>query len=306
MLLAGMIVETGLRTFFRRSFVVSADEGSLLYRYHARFGWFPIPKSTNLITANRTITAGHNSQGFRGPEFAESDKPAILFLGDSFTWGLDAQAEERFTDLVQGKHPEWRVYNLGVSGYGTDQEYLLLQEVFEQYKPSIVFLMFCTDNDDSDNCANVRYGGYYKPYFTVAGTSLELKGIPVPRAERVFIAEHPLVCRSYVVRLVVRAYYKLKAPTPLHNQNPTGPILRNMQKFVTSRGAAFVMGLTHSHPNLEEFLRFFHIPYIDLSAAPRFAAFGAHWTPDGHAYVSRKVDELLASVPIKPPPRGDL
>jgi hypothetical protein len=253
-----------------------------------------VSNSVRQVTGARTVTAHHNSEGFRGPEHViNDDKSVIIFLGDSFTWGVDAEEPERFTDKLQARHPEWRIYNFGVSGYGTDQEYLLLQKYYDEYKPSVVFLMFCTDNDDSDNRWNVRHGGYYKPYCTVEDTRLKLNGIPVPRAEKVFYSEHSALRHSYLVRLFAKSYYKLTAPPAVENPNPTGPLVRDMQKFVLSKHAKFLLGLTHSHPNLEEFLHHFEIPYVDLSDAGRYSTAGAHWTPAGHDFVCNKVDELL-------------
>jgi hypothetical protein len=142
------VAEIGLRLFFSEKFSDPPDERSLLYEYHERLGWAPPKNTTNLFKgASRTITVIHNSEGFRGPEPVINSKPNVLFLGDSFVWGYDVEASERFTEKFQAKHPEWNVYNLGVSGYGTDQEFMLLQQRFQEYMPRIVILILCTDND---------------------------------------------------------------------------------------------------------------------------------------------------------------
>ena len=60
----------------------------------------------------------------------------------SFVWGLDSQAEERFTDLLKPKLPDYKIMAAGVSGYGTDQEYLLLKRLWPKIKPSVVVLIF--------------------------------------------------------------------------------------------------------------------------------------------------------------------
>jgi len=292
LLLAAVLGETVLRVCFHERLAWEQDERNLTYRYDQELGWFPIPNSSNRFTGSRTVSIQHNRLGFRGAEPARNGKPGILFLGDSFVWGFDAEASERFTEKLQTRHPEWNIYNLGVSGYGTDQEYLLLQKYFEQYQPQVVFLMFCTDNDDSDNCWNVR-GGYYKPYVTLDGTRLRLNGIPVPRAERVFCGEHPRLCRWYLVRVVTRAWFRLTAPAPLKSPNPTGPILRDMQKYAQGKGAAFVVGVERSQPYLEEFLRYFKIPYVDVTTSLRYPSHGGHWTPEGHTFVCDKIDEFL-------------
>jgi hypothetical protein len=112
-----------------------ATERSLSYRYDAELGWAPIPNSSSVVTEARTIHAQHNSLGLRDIEYGDDERPGILFLGDSFVWGLDAEAGERFTDLLRMRFSSHRIINAGVSGYGTDQEYLLLQRLWPKLKP---------------------------------------------------------------------------------------------------------------------------------------------------------------------------
>jgi hypothetical protein len=291
--LAAGLGEIGLRLFFRDRFPLFESERNLLCQYDPELGWFPRPNTRDRLQASRVFSVVHNREGFRGPEPIASNKPAIAFLGDSFVWGYDVDAAERFTDKLQAKHPEWAVYNLGVSGYGTDQEYLLLQRHFDTYKPKVVFLLFCEENDYQDNCSNVRYGGYYKPYCIVEGKRMRLQGVPVPRGERVWMADHPRLARSFVVRLVARVYFQWAAPPLLQNPDPTGAILWDMKNYVRSKGAVLVMGLTMSDPKLETFLGQVKIPYVELATKLRYKRYGGHWTPEGHSYVCGKIEQFL-------------
>ena len=84
----------------------------------------------------------HNSRRFRDVEHKKTDTSSIVFLEDSFTWGYDIEAEERYTDLLRDSLGLLKIYNLGVSGYGTDQEFILLQQQFDFYKPEIVLSCF--------------------------------------------------------------------------------------------------------------------------------------------------------------------
>jgi hypothetical protein len=288
-----LIAEGTLRFCFRKQLGLVQDERSLLYRYDPGLGWFPVPNGRAHFRASRGITVVNNSDGFRAPEYVPTTKPGVLFVGDSFVWGYDVEAEERFTEKLQDSHPEWAVYNLGISGYGTDQEYLLLQKYFDGFKPRVVFLVYSIETDDDDNSTNARYGGYYKPYCTVEGNRLQLHGVPVPRSERVFFAEHPGVTRFYLLRLLARGYFKLAAPLELHNPSPTGAIIRTMKMYVESKGAVFVAGLTGSDPEIEKYLRFYGIPFVDLTTTLRYKDYGWHWTPEGHDFVARKVEEFL-------------
>ncbi len=286
------VAEVGLRIGYREGLALVHDERSLMYRYDPVLGWFPVPGRSNRFVASRPITIVNNSQGFRGPEYRPDDRPGLLFLGDSFVWGFDVDAKERFTDRLQARHPEWNIFNVGVSGYGTDQEFLLLQRYFDTFKPRVVFLIVSTETDEGDNRTNLYYG-YYKPYYLVEQDELRLRGVPVPRGERVFWADHPLLSRSYLVRLLVRSWFKLCAPPRLHNPSPTGLLIRDLKRYVESHGATLVIGMTRGTPVTDQFLSHFKIPFVDLDTPLRYPAWGTHWTPDGHKFVCEKVEEFL-------------
>jgi hypothetical protein len=176
-------LEIVLRLVDLRELREGVSERSLSYQYDAELGWLPIPGSSAAVINARTIQAHHNSLGLRDEEFTLEAEPTIMFLGDSFVWGLDAESNERFTELLKPRFAGHRILAAGVSGYGTDQEYLLLQRLWPKVKPAVVVLIFCTDNDREDNSSNIRYEGYQKPYFATAPDgSLVLQGQPVPKS----------------------------------------------------------------------------------------------------------------------------
>ena len=127
------------------------SERSFSYDYDVEIGWVPIPSSELVVTTARTIHVRHNSFGFRDIEYNPDGRPLILFVGDLFVWGVDAEKSERFTDLLRERIEQFSILNAGVSGYGTDQELLWLKRVWPKLRPAIVVLLFCTDNDRLDN-----------------------------------------------------------------------------------------------------------------------------------------------------------
>ena len=269
-----------------------SDERNLTYRYDETLGWFPIENSTKMYRGlRRSISVEHNKRGFRDSEHVIGNKPRIIFLGDSFVWGYDVEKPERFTEKLRAKLPAWSIYNLGVSGYGTDQEYLLLKQQYDFYRPNIVFLIFCTVNDNADNSSNNRYGGYFKPYFVSGGTNLELKGVPVTKSMNYFFVKHDIWAQMYLFRLVARIYFKYVDPPILKLQDPTHAIIASMHEFVKSKGAQFIIGLTGQQPELEQFLRERKIAYVDLSNPYRYPH--RHWTPEGNTWVSEKIYHFL-------------
>src|SRR5262249_24481267 len=103
-----------------------------------------------------------NSLGLRERELSDIAPDRILFLGDSFTYGYDAEVNERFSDLLQKELPQYGIVNAGVSGYGTDQEFLLMKRLWNHVNPKYVVLTFCVDNDRDDNTSSLHYWTYGK------------------------------------------------------------------------------------------------------------------------------------------------
>ena len=103
-----------------------------------------------------------NSDGLRDrehPKAKPADTVRVAILGDSFAEAMHLPMEQTFWFLLEkklqdcdafpGKRVE--VINFGVSGYGTAQELLTLQQKVWNYSPDIVVLAFTTYNDIYDN-----------------------------------------------------------------------------------------------------------------------------------------------------------
>lgn len=290
------VLELALRVADFRELREGVSERSLSYQYDSELGWVPIPNSSSVVTNARTIHAKHNSLGLRDDEFSLDTKPTILFLGDSFVWGLDAEANERFTDLLKPKIPDYKILAAGVSGYGTDQEYLLLKRLWPKVKPAVVVLIFCTQNDRLDNSTNIRYEGYLKPYFeTAADGSLVVRGQPVPISRLQYIKENWLVRNLWLARLVTSVYVRLKHPL-LFVPDPTEQLVGKMRKFVEANGAKFLVGIQYRDEDLIRYLQSSHIPFVSLDGAAFYpgSAAGSHWTPEGQQFVAERILDLLS------------
>jgi hypothetical protein len=257
----------------------------------------PIPGSSSVVTNARAVHARHNSLGLRDDEFTLDAKPTIVFLGDSFVWGLDAEAGERFSELLKPRIPDYKILAAGVSGYGTDQEYLLLQKLWPRVKPAVVVLIFCTDNDRADNSTNIRYEGYQKPYFvTGADGTLELAGQPVPKSRLQAIKEDWWVRHSWLARLANAVYLKLKHPVLLV-PDPTERLVDKIRQFVEANGARFLVGLQKTDAKLVGHLKAAGVPYVTFDGADAYpgASVGQHWTPEGHRLVAERLLGLLSA-----------
>jgi len=279
------------------------NEKNLIYRYDDSLGWFPKENSKDRYskdTAPRKVLAEHNNLGFRDDEFADDiNKPNIIFLGDSFTWGYDVEKDERFSEILRKENHQYDIYNLGVSGYGTDQEFLLLKKYYDQFKPKIIFLVFCNDNDYLDNSSNNRYGGYFKPYFEYKNDSLVLKGVPAPKSSNYYLLDfykhHPIIYRSHIVKNIAMMLnnYKIVRPQMIKISDPTIHILTEMNNFIKDKGATFVLTSVSYDQNIDDFAKQNNITYIDLGNEYRYNKRGSHWTPEGHKFVAGKILQYL-------------
>jgi lysophospholipase L1-like esterase len=141
----------------------------------------PIPHSAGPFHGSRDIAVQHNALGLRDIEYKSGQHPTILFVGDSFVWGYDVQADARFTDRLRTRFRDANIVNVGVPGYGTAQEYLLLKPISDAIKPDVVILIFCTANDREDNTTNVNSASYYRPYLEEGNDGRwRFAGQPVP------------------------------------------------------------------------------------------------------------------------------
>ena len=266
------------------------DERNIVFRYDKELGWFPIANiSKQFKGGSRVIHVKHNKDGFRDVEHGSKKKKRIAFLGDSYVWGFDVEYGERFTEYLQKRLPDWEMINMGVNGYSTDQEWILIQNWFDKYQPDIVFLVFC-DNDWYGNTTNFMHR-YYKPYFTITDGKLDRQGTPVGKSVRYIISKYPLLMKSRLAQYIV----KYTRPKRIHSNDPSLELILKIRSFVESKGAKFFLAFTDDKGTAERcsVCKSKNIPYLLLTNDLRYEKKGNHWTPEGHEFVSNKIYELL-------------
>ena len=263
-----------------------------VFAHDAELGWFPIPNSVQTYTGARTVHVRHNSLGFRDIEHDEARKPTIAFVGDiSFVWGYDAEEGERFTDILRAKMPDHRIVNLGITAYGTDQEYLALKRAWSRVKPDVVVLNVCIDNDRIENSTNLRYDGPYKPYYDLAQG--EFHGQPVPWSRHFYFGHHWLARNSWIVRVAISAYVYVTHP-PLTQPDPTEHLIGMIRDMVEANGGRFFVGLQRRDKQFEAFFHAHDIPFVTFEDAETYPTHGNHWTPQGNALVAEHLHQFFA------------
>src|SRR6185369_4565386 len=154
-----------------------------------------------------------NDEGFRGRELP-LPKPKgikrILVLGDSNAFGYGVNEEERFSNLLEKQLVGYETVNLGVFGYGTDQEAILLEREGLRFSPDLVILAFIP-GDLTDNMSSI-HSGVSKPYCSLENSRIKLNNVPVPRpGERTMVRRgsrirETLYRHSHLYRLVAQRF----------------------------------------------------------------------------------------------------
>jgi len=110
-------------------------------------------------------------QKFDASDPGEDQRARLLFLGDSFLAGSGVRSmADRFPVLLGEQHEdrlETRIFAAG--GWGTDQQLLAFKEKGAAWRPDVVILAFCANNDISDILANDADYKHSKPkpYFAI-------------------------------------------------------------------------------------------------------------------------------------------
>lgn len=280
-----VVAEVILRVADFRDIRVIPEQFRLPYDHDPELGWYPVPgKETGL--GDRI-----NSIGLRDVEPADEGRPTMLFVGDSFTYGNGVKVGERFSDLLRSELPQFRVVNAGVAAYGTDQEFLLLRRLWPRFKPSVVVLIVCVDNDREDNSTNSRHGHTLKPYLVQVNGEWHFRGLPVPRSYRWYFDHNVLAQHIALVRVAVEAYAYLRHPD-VTVPDPTDALVAMMRDFVAQHGAKFLVGLQRHDPALEAFLTAEKIPFTGFDGATILPN-DDHWDVAGHAQVAQRLKALF-------------
>jgi len=273
------------------------------FQFDPELGWVPTPNAaTQQTSGNRTISVRHNGLGLRERELGDIAPDRFLFLGDSFTYGYDAEAGERFSDLLQKALPQYGMVNAGVSGYGTDQQFLLMKRLWKEVNPKYVVLTFCVDNDRDDNTSSYRYRKYHKPYFVPTPSGeWQVRGYPLPRPTRDDVTGSAWLERFALARFAIDTYRALRN-REIIVPDRTEDLIGMMRRTAEARGARLVVGLQRHEPRLETYLQAQKIPYTTFDEAPGYPVAGWHWTPEGNAVVAKKYLALFAEIGVPSDP----
>lgn len=328
----GLLIEAAYRLFDPFPYFPPSEvnrERGHLTRYDPELGWRGTPGAKEaLITENSKVWVEHNSLGFRDVEHQTAPplKDAVVFLGDSFTWGYEIETDAMFVNRIRRRLPGYEVFNLAHRGYGTDQSLLAFRAWRYPGRLRLVVLMFC-ENDFEDNASSIRYNAH-KPFFELSGDQLLLANVPVPPTdkwrdkgpppepaleERLLVALssqflHDVYFRLKHVRRERAPDYERKAElVPL-----TARIVRQLRDEVSARQGKLLFvaipskrqfrhepGFAPYQQRIQEPCDRLGVPFLDLAPAfehsflRTYFRIGDHWNGHGNAIAAQALLEHL-------------
>jgi GDSL-like lipase/acylhydrolase family protein len=247
----------------------------------------------------RSLIVRSNRHGFReGRELDAVDaRPAAVVLGDSMVFGEGVEEDERFTNQLEALKPEWRVDNLGMTGFGPDLMLRALEQVGLALKPNAVIVTMYTD-DFRRVRPQYAGAGFETPRFALE--SGRLADVPYPRSS------------AWTRLALVGAARELEWRASGREWDLNAGILDRFRAHaLRERWKLFLVFLpgTADTPNdverrawLRSYAERTAVPFLDLtdpilrasSSEPLFIHNNWHLNPRGHLVVARELHRFLS------------
>lgn len=293
LLLTLLTVELGFRAGVLRLSVYPRQPSYV--QHDPWLGWSNRPNAIERhLTDDFDVTVRVNARGFRGGPWPQprDGHPRVLMLGDSQVFGWGVEDHECATARLSESEPEWDVFNAGVVGYGTDQEFMLLRRLLAEIRPGVVVVVF-TPNDPLEMKSRLAYGRA-KPWLERRGDQFEVRGSPLTES---WLRRHSFAWREYLRWKSHRAARAMqRRPGP--ELELTHDVFRAMQSL-----AGVPLVILSSEEALAEFAEdspsIFHIhldPVLDPLGPKRRFPSDPHWTPAAHAAVAEALRDALAKI----------
>ncbi|MBL8723056.1 MAG: hypothetical protein JNK49_03380 [Planctomycetes bacterium] len=268
--------------------------------YDPELGWRNRPGHDGRhATADFDVVVRFDAEGARCAEVGTpvpETPDGVLAVGDSMTFGWGVAAEQAFAARL-GARLGLPVRNFGVSGFGPDQQLLLLRRLLARARPRLVVVLH-QENDVVEVTQRWAYGRY-KPAFELDGERLQLVGSPVPWS---WLAEYSDLWRTVQKRAGAMHTQAIATPERARGRELVRHLYRAMAEACNTAGTNLVVVCADAGWLVESValagLRVCNLTKLlaDLAASGPLT-FGAdpHWLPAVHGAVAAAIaDQVLA------------
>lgn len=231
---------------------ITVEPGGKFFTKHPTLGYTHLPGEFNVtLPDGYDFKVTHRADTLRithplDTYSAESSKAEIWIFGCSFTHGWTLNDDETYPWLLQQQLPQYEVVNFGVSGYGTLQSLLQLQEALEKRpKPRLVVIAYASFHDQRNTLLRLRskqivpwntLGSIVQPYATLDNDG----NLNYAMAEMTY-REFPLMRSSALINFI-ETTYNYKVEDVFYNSHAvTQAIIKAFQRLAQERGIKVVV-----------------------------------------------------------------
>jgi hypothetical protein len=108
--------------------------------------------------------------GFRVFGNIDTNKFKIFVIGDSYTHGTTVSDGNTYYDYLRKNHDNIEIFAYGAGGYGSLQEYMILNKYFDMIKPDMILWQFCSNDIinnsfELESLSNINNSHNTRPYY---------------------------------------------------------------------------------------------------------------------------------------------
>lgn len=291
-------------------------------------GFLPAPnyvfdgKKLDIIGKSYSVKCSTDSNGFRifgNPQ--EKIKKKVLFLGDSFTHAEDVSDEKTYFGILRNAL-SLETFAFGCKGYGTLQEYMILDKWLDKIKPDIIVIQFCS-NDFINNYYELEFrskchnNGMRRPYLTKSGILYKnpnnfpairdfankysrLLYVIISLMDRLHATFDPSTVENIIEDQGLRyPYYK-------ESVEVTEQLIKKIKLRTPSTTLIYAFSADHSTPYYKEFKRIskengIHfidgisqlMEHLEKKGVPTRTQDRLHWNETGHHIVAYELQKIF-------------
>ncbi len=253
------------------------------FQYDPQTGWTGRPNAAmRFATTAFSGYTSHGPDGFRViAKPYETASNVVWCIGDSGTWGWGVSDGETYVDRLNELADEQTVFrNLGVCGFSSAQQYLLIRSLVEKHPdqiPDTILLLFC-GNDLPEN-VDWQDQSPPRPYYTISDDgTVEMKNYPT--------AMSSMSIRSWLKRNSLAYnhlnFYLIFAKRVLKNRQVTG----NFNVPPDSPESQWQV-LEYSYTQIRDYCRDQGIKFVPVFLPGSILRFGNTLTPALNDYDER-------------------
>lgn len=303
------VVELAARFYISKSHdgIVWLKSPTPNYEQNDELGWFSIPnlKYDKVDSCFGSGEVSYNNDGFRSKPFTKRGDYdiVVVILGDSTVQSYQIPDGQHMSDLLQKKlsqkYKNPYVVGMGVGGYGTAQQYLMLKKFYKKYQPDYIFHLW--DKNDLENNSyeweKIIGSGHNlqipRPYLNQQTKSFEIKR-PMP----LYLGSHFTFFKiiKKLNKTINNLFVDIKQlPEVKKKAKKTTTELISMIKKFASKSVFTGMYFSYAKDSIHSIYEELNIPYIELPNMDdkRCLPKDYHINPQGHDVVAREIFNVI-------------